>query len=171
MRFSDDKNDHILFLAVEDLLRLEQPALFECQVFQIWYLAVCEEKIATEDLERVLPMIRNAFPNIRNVYPASNKRDWVENVYKNIVRTSRCLLTHEPTCQRLTGGRVDCRNEGYAKQRMKQQNWRQIIPQHLKDLAIVILCNIYTRKYTTNRVSWPFRLLLNPTHCARGSIW
>ena len=66
--FSDDKNDHILFLAVEDLLRLE------CQVFQIWYLAVYEEKIATEDLERILPKIRDAFPNIRNVSRPEQKR-------------------------------------------------------------------------------------------------
>ena len=72
--FSDDKNDHILCLAVEDLLRLEHPALFECQVFQIWYLAVYDEKIATADLERVLPTIRDAFPNIRNVSRLEQKR-------------------------------------------------------------------------------------------------
>ena len=72
--FSDDKNDHIPFLVVEDLVRLEQPALFECLVFQIWYLAVYEGKIATEDLEEVLPTIRDAFPNIRNFSRLEQKR-------------------------------------------------------------------------------------------------
>ena len=43
--FTDDKNDHILLLAAEDLLRLEHPALFECQVFQIWYLVDSEKSI------------------------------------------------------------------------------------------------------------------------------
>ena len=62
------------------------------------------------------------------------------------------MLTHKPTCQKLTDGRVDYRNEGYAKQRMKQQIGGHIIPRHLKDLAIVVMCNIYTRKYTTDRV-------------------
>ncbi len=63
--FSDDLNDHLLMLAGEDLLRLEPRKLVECQIFQVWYLAVYEEKIATEDLERVLPKIRTALPNIR----------------------------------------------------------------------------------------------------------
>ena len=38
------------------------------------YLAVYEEQIATEDLERVLPAIRDAFPNIRNLSRLEQKR-------------------------------------------------------------------------------------------------
>ena len=72
--FSDEKNDHVLFTAVEDLIRLEQLALFECQVFQIWYLAVYEEKIAAEELERVLPKIREALPDISQLSRLEQKR-------------------------------------------------------------------------------------------------
>ena len=71
--FSDEQNDHLLFIAVEDLLRLEQTKLFECQIFLVWYLAVYKEKIATKDLERVLPKIRFAFPNIRQLSRTEQK--------------------------------------------------------------------------------------------------
>ena len=71
--FYDKKNDHLLFMAVEDLLRLEQTKLFECQIFQLWYLAVYTEKIAAKDLERVLPKIRFVFPNIRQLSRTEQK--------------------------------------------------------------------------------------------------
>ena len=72
--FSDDKNDHLLILGTEDLLRLEQSKLFECQIFQIWYLAVYEEKIANEALESVLPTVRQELPGIGNVSRSKQKR-------------------------------------------------------------------------------------------------
>ena len=87
--FSDDKNDHVLFTAVEDLIRLEQLALFECQVFQIWYLAVYEEKIAAEELERVLPKIREALPILVSCL-APNRREWAENFCTTTVMTNSC---------------------------------------------------------------------------------
>lgn len=80
--FSDDKNDHLLFSAVEDLIRLEQRTLYECQVFQIWYLAVYEEKIATEALERVLADVRAALPNINQLSRSEQKRMGREFLYE-----------------------------------------------------------------------------------------
>ena len=72
--FSDEKNDHLLMLAVEDLLRLEQTKLFECQFFQTWYLAVYEEKIANEALKSVLPRIRQALPGMGKLSRSEQKR-------------------------------------------------------------------------------------------------
>ncbi len=62
--FRDERNDHLLMLAVEDLLRLEEINLLECQVFQTWYLAAYPEKIASEDVQRVLPAIRELLPGL-----------------------------------------------------------------------------------------------------------
>ncbi len=72
--FSDDKNDHLLFMVVEDLLRLEQTKLFECVVFQPWYLAVYEEKIAPKDREKFLPKLHEIFPGIRQQTRPEKKR-------------------------------------------------------------------------------------------------
>lgn len=72
--FSDDKNDHLLILVVEDVLRLEQTKLFECQIFPIWYLGVYEEKIANEALKSVLPRIRQALPGMGKLSRSEQKR-------------------------------------------------------------------------------------------------
>ena len=72
--FSDDKNDHLLILAVDDLMRLHQKSPFECQVFQLWYLAVYDEKIAGEELERIMPTIRSAFPDIDKLSRTEQKQ-------------------------------------------------------------------------------------------------
>ena len=62
--FRDEQNDHILILAVEDLLRLEEKKLFECQIFQTWYIAAYPEKFAPQALERVL-LTSEALPGFR----------------------------------------------------------------------------------------------------------
>lgn len=72
--FSDNANDDILFLAVSDLIELEQPTLCECYVFQVWYLAVYEEKLSAEGRERFLPGIREALPDIRRLSRSEQKR-------------------------------------------------------------------------------------------------
>lgn len=72
--FSDDENDHILILAVEDLIRLEQPALCECHIFQVWCFAVYEEKLSAEGREQFLPDIRKALPDIRRLPRSERKR-------------------------------------------------------------------------------------------------
>lgn len=62
--FSDRENDHILMLATEDLLRLENIQLLECQIFQAWYLATNEERISNEARPKILPKVRARFPSI-----------------------------------------------------------------------------------------------------------
>ncbi|MEI2677847.1 MAG: hypothetical protein V9G29_08415 [Burkholderiaceae bacterium] len=59
--------DAVLFLAVEDYLRLTQKAPLELQVFQLWYLAINTEKVAGDALEMILESIESTFPNIRSL--------------------------------------------------------------------------------------------------------
>ena len=72
--FSDDKNDHLLFTVVEDLIRLEQTKLFECVVFQPWYLAVYAEKIAPEVRDKFIQGSHDTFPNIRQLTRSEKKK-------------------------------------------------------------------------------------------------
>ena len=72
--FRDERNDHLLMLAAEDLMRLEETKLLECQVFQIWYLAVYPEKIAPGALDRVVPVIQDALPDLGRKSRAEQKR-------------------------------------------------------------------------------------------------
>ncbi|MHB1076356.1 hypothetical protein [Thiobacillus sp.] len=63
--FDDLKNDGMLFLAVEDYIRLNHQSPLEFQVYQLWYLAIYTEKIADDALERVMPEIETTFPCIK----------------------------------------------------------------------------------------------------------
>jgi hypothetical protein len=59
--------ESIVFLAVEDYLRLFGISPVEFQVYQLWYLAKNEEKLSIDAMVRVLDDIRETFPNIRNL--------------------------------------------------------------------------------------------------------
>jgi hypothetical protein len=61
----DQRNDHLLFLAVEDYIRFNQRSPIEFQVYQLWYLAIYVEKVADDALERVMPGIDAIFSGIR----------------------------------------------------------------------------------------------------------
>lgn len=63
----DGNVESIVFLAVEDYLRLSGMSPVEFQVYQLWYLAKNEEKLSTDAMARVLNDIRGKFPNIRNL--------------------------------------------------------------------------------------------------------
>jgi len=63
----DGNVESIVFLAVEDYLRLFRMSPVEFQVYQLWYLAKNEEKLSTDAMARVLDDIRKAFPSIRNL--------------------------------------------------------------------------------------------------------
>lgn len=76
--FNDEKNDHLLMLAVEDLLRLEERKLFEGQIFQSWYLAAYPEKIAADDVERVLPALRELLPGLAQKARSDQKKMGIE---------------------------------------------------------------------------------------------
>jgi len=59
--------DGLIYLAVEDYLRWAKKGPIEFQVFQLWYLAVYIEKVADEDLARVLEGVESEFKNIRTL--------------------------------------------------------------------------------------------------------
>jgi hypothetical protein len=63
----DGNVESVVFLAVEDYLRLFGMSPVEFQVYQLWYLAKYEEKLSSGAKARVLDDIRKAFPNIRNL--------------------------------------------------------------------------------------------------------
>ena len=88
--FSDSMNDDILFLVVDDLIQLEQPALYECQVFQIWYLAVYEERTDEKERERFMPDIREALPGISQL-PRSKQKKMGRNLLHHHCNDKRFL--------------------------------------------------------------------------------
>ena len=63
----DENVESIVFLAVEDYLRLFGMSPPEFQVYQLWYLAKNEEKLSADATARVLNDIREVFPNIRSL--------------------------------------------------------------------------------------------------------
>ncbi|MGL4318006.1 MAG: hypothetical protein ACRCTL_15505 [Pseudomonas sp.] len=65
--FSESSADSVLFLAVEDYLRLLKKSPIEFQVFQLWYLAIHVEKIAPDALTEITEQIEYAFPSIREL--------------------------------------------------------------------------------------------------------
>jgi hypothetical protein len=62
--FSDAENDHIIFLAVEDYIRLNKKSPVEFQVYQLWYLSINTDKVAHEALADVLAATEVMFPSI-----------------------------------------------------------------------------------------------------------
>jgi len=59
-----DQVDSILYLAVEDYLRLLKKSPIEFQVFQLWYLALNIAKVSTHELELIKSNTESIFPNI-----------------------------------------------------------------------------------------------------------
>jgi hypothetical protein len=59
--------DSIVFLGVEDYLRLYRKAPVEFQVFQLWYLALNTGKVSVDAFADLMPNIDSAFPNIRQL--------------------------------------------------------------------------------------------------------
>ena len=65
--FDEKKCDGVIFLAVEDYMRLTGKSPLEFQVFQLWYLAVYLEKVSDDALERIVESTEHEFPNIRSL--------------------------------------------------------------------------------------------------------
>lgn len=59
-----DNVDAIIFLGVEDYLRLFGQAPVEFQAYQLWYLATNPEKLAAERLADVLETTNEIFPDV-----------------------------------------------------------------------------------------------------------
>jgi hypothetical protein len=57
----------LIFLAVEDYIRLLNKSPVEFQVFQIWYMAINTEKLAVEVLSDVVEKSKSIFPDITNL--------------------------------------------------------------------------------------------------------
>lgn len=62
--FDDSVVDGMLFLAVEDYIRMHGRSPLELQVFQLWYLACHTEKVAGDKLDEVLDAVAGMFPEI-----------------------------------------------------------------------------------------------------------
>jgi hypothetical protein len=67
VEFRTGNVDAIIFLGVEDYLRLFEKAPVEFQVYQLWYLATNSEKVASGHLASVLERTDDAFPGIRDL--------------------------------------------------------------------------------------------------------
>jgi hypothetical protein len=80
--FDEKSVEGILFLAVEDYIRLFKQSPLELQVFQAWYLAINEEKIAESEKERVSRRVEELFPGILDV-PRSGQLKMGLNVLMN----------------------------------------------------------------------------------------
>lgn len=60
----DSDVDSLIFLAVEDYLRLLKKSPIEFQVFQLWFMSIYTDKISTEALGKILIAADSFFPNI-----------------------------------------------------------------------------------------------------------
>jgi hypothetical protein len=79
----------ILFLAVEDYIRLRQGGPVEAQVFQPWFIAVFPEKVAEDDpvAQSKLESARLAFPGIATLASSDKNemgRQVLEAARKNV---------------------------------------------------------------------------------------
>lgn len=70
-RFSDDKNDPILFIAIEDYILLMRRSTIPMQVFLSWYYALYPERLAPH-VDRTFAT--RHFPNVLGLPRAEQKR-------------------------------------------------------------------------------------------------
>jgi hypothetical protein len=63
----DSVVEGILFLAVEDYIRMHGRSPIELQAFQLWYLACHTEKVAGDKLDEVLDAVAGMFPKIETL--------------------------------------------------------------------------------------------------------
>jgi len=62
--FDESAVDGILFLAVEDYIRMRGKSPVEFQVYQLWYLACHPEKMASDRVDEILETVASMFPNM-----------------------------------------------------------------------------------------------------------
>jgi len=79
--FSDSENDHIIFLAVEDYIRLNKKSPVEFQVFQLWYLSINTDKVAHESLADILAATEEIFPSIKKQERSEQKSMAVQAIF------------------------------------------------------------------------------------------
>jgi len=71
--FEDTHNDHLLYITVADLLKLLNKSPLECQVYQVWYIALYKEKFGGDDNEIVITA-SNAFPSMDKLSRIEQKK-------------------------------------------------------------------------------------------------
>jgi hypothetical protein len=71
-QFDDTKNEYLLYICVEDYLRLRRKAPVAIQVFQLWFIALHQDLL--ENPPAFLPAIRDKFPGIVEKPRAQQKR-------------------------------------------------------------------------------------------------
>ena len=91
-RFDDTKNDTALFVGWWDYAAVQRKMSVEAQVFQVWWYALNEEKLAPDaDLQ----VVRTAFPDIRRQDRTEQKRRLRRSVEK--YRKDKKLLADPAT--------------------------------------------------------------------------
>lgn len=65
--FDETNVDSLIFLGVEDYLRLFKKSPIEFQIFQLWYLATNVEKVSPDSLKEILQSVNSIFPSIREL--------------------------------------------------------------------------------------------------------
>jgi hypothetical protein len=91
-RFDDTKNDTALFVSWWDYMTLQKKLPIPAQIFQVWWYALNEEKLAPDaDID----LFRTAFPEIRHQERAEQKRRLRRLIEK--CRNNRELLADPAT--------------------------------------------------------------------------
>ncbi len=62
--FKESDVDSLVFLVVEDYLRLLKKSPVEFQVFQLWYISIYTGKVSDEALYEIQISTESTFPNI-----------------------------------------------------------------------------------------------------------
>lgn len=62
--FKESDVDSLIFLAIEDYLRLLKKSPVEFQVFQLWYMSIYTDKVSAEALSEILEVIESVFPSV-----------------------------------------------------------------------------------------------------------
>ena len=62
--FNEPDVDALIFLAVEDYLRLLKKSPIEFQVFQLWYISIYSNKLTADALSETFETIQSTFPDI-----------------------------------------------------------------------------------------------------------
>lgn len=91
-QFTDEQNDHVLFIGWYDYAAAVNAMPVEAQVHQIWYLALYPEKLAPEiSPER----FDSTFPKLREMPRPAQKRMLNEVIVRN--RADDSLMNHPAT--------------------------------------------------------------------------
>ena len=93
--FSDESNDSVLILAVEDYIRFRKKSPIEFQVYQIWYFAIYPEKLSERYSINHKPDFEQLFPDILKCSRKEQKTMGQEAMQN--AKRDRELINHRDT--------------------------------------------------------------------------